>query len=177
MTDQKDRPAANALGQSFGLIWGDLNNVPHELLDLVFNDPSSVCTHVRKHPDFIRAPNKKQASVLLERASRVFSIKQGKMSKRQICYFWRGLFASKEDTSAIAGYGAEELRRIGEKLFGERWQTSLANEIGCNVRQIRQWLAGERPMQPHHWWPIFGAVYLCRRALDDELQHIMETVS
>jgi|AntDeeMinimDraft_5_1070356.scaffolds.fasta_scaffold21683_2 hypothetical protein len=35
----------------------------------------------------------------------------------------------------------------GRALYGERWQTDLARDLGLSDgRRIRQWLSGERPI-------------------------------
>jgi len=39
-----------------------------------------------------------------------------------------------------------ELRTIGEALWGERWQTSLAQAVGVSSRTVRRWLAGSWPV-------------------------------
>lgn len=41
-----------------------------------------------------------------------------------------------------------ELRRIGLRLFGPRWQTPLARAIPVNARTVRRWLAGTQNMRP-----------------------------
>ncbi|MGU3545778.1 hypothetical protein [Methylobacterium sp. A52T] len=38
---------------------------------------------------------------------------------------------------------AEEIRAIGELLYGSRWVTELAEIVAENPRQIRRWLAGD----------------------------------
>ncbi|MDB5350990.1 MAG: hypothetical protein JWN86_2237 [Planctomycetota bacterium] len=43
---------------------------------------------------------------------------------------------------------AEELRSIGEKLFGPRWQTMMARALPVNPRTVRKWLAGKRQISP-----------------------------
>lgn len=40
------------------------------------------------------------------------------------------------------------LRRIGEALYGERWQSALAAELGIADRSLRYWLAGRSPIPP-----------------------------
>ena len=37
-----------------------------------------------------------------------------------------------------------ELRTIGEALYGPRWQTSLADDLGVAGRTVRYWLSGDR---------------------------------
>jgi hypothetical protein len=36
----------------------------------------------------------------------------------------------------------ELLRRVGEALYGERWQNALAHELQINERTMRRWLSG-----------------------------------
>jgi len=35
------------------------------------------------------------------------------------------------------------LRQFGEALFGERWQTPLARDLGVAERTMRYWVAGK----------------------------------
>ncbi len=35
-----------------------------------------------------------------------------------------------------------ELRTIGEKLYGKRWQTKMAEALPISTRSIRNWLQG-----------------------------------
>ena len=37
-----------------------------------------------------------------------------------------------------------ELRSIGEKLYGPRWQTKLAEVLPVSTRTIRYWLSGDQ---------------------------------
>jgi hypothetical protein len=39
-----------------------------------------------------------------------------------------------------------ELREIGIRLYGERWQTALARELGVNPRTVRRWASGDSPI-------------------------------
>lgn len=40
-----------------------------------------------------------------------------------------------------------ELRTIGERLFGPRWQTSLARALPVTARSVRHWLSGHHPIR------------------------------
>jgi plasmid maintenance system antidote protein VapI len=42
----------------------------------------------------------------------------------------------------------DELAAIGQALYGEQWQTSIARDLGVNARTVRKWLAGDRPITP-----------------------------
>ena len=49
-------------------------------------------------------------------------------------------------------YGVAELRKVGEALFGNRWQTDLARALGLSSpRRVRQWLAGDRSIPVGIW--------------------------
>jgi hypothetical protein len=43
---------------------------------------------------------------------------------------------------------ASELRKLGEQLYGPRWQTKLAEILPVSTRTIRYWLSGDRKMRP-----------------------------
>lgn len=36
-----------------------------------------------------------------------------------------------------------ELRAVGELLYGERWQSPLAKDLGVNDRTVRKWADGK----------------------------------
>ena len=50
--------------------------------------------------------------------------------------------------------GAELLRRIGENLYGPRWQTDLSNALGVNDRSMRRWVSGEDRIPEGVWRDI-----------------------
>lgn len=43
---------------------------------------------------------------------------------------------------------ADELREIGERLYGPRWQLKLARALPVSTRTIRHWLKGTRKIRP-----------------------------
>lgn len=46
----------------------------------------------------------------------------------------------------------EILIKCGRALYGERWQTDLARDLGLSDgRRIRQWLSGDRPIPRGVW--------------------------
>jgi hypothetical protein len=44
------------------------------------------------------------------------------------------------------------LRRIGEALYGEHWQSPLARDLAVAVRTMQRWAAGSRAI-PSSLWP------------------------
>jgi hypothetical protein len=43
----------------------------------------------------------------------------------------------------------EDLAAAGRALYGERWQTSLAQDLHISDRTMRRWLAGDSPIPEH----------------------------
>lgn len=53
-------------------------------------------------------------------------------------------------------YGVEELRKVGETLFGSQWQTDLSRALGLSSpRRVRQWLAGDRSIPVGIWDDLY----------------------
>lgn len=48
----------------------------------------------------------------------------------------------------------DQLREAGELLYGSRWQSDLARDIGVADRTVRAWVAGERRIPPGAWVDI-----------------------
>lgn len=46
------------------------------------------------------------------------------------------------------------LETIGEALFGPRWQTALASEIGVSDRTMRRWVASPESIPEGAWADI-----------------------
>jgi hypothetical protein len=46
------------------------------------------------------------------------------------------------------------LIEIGKALYGERWQTSLANDLQVADRTMRRWVSGASPIPPALWSEI-----------------------
>lgn len=40
------------------------------------------------------------------------------------------------------------LQRIGQALYGERWQSALAIDLGVSDRMVRKWVSGENEPRP-----------------------------
>lgn len=41
---------------------------------------------------------------------------------------------------------ADMLRRVGEALYGEQWQSALSRDLRVSDRTMRYWLAGRSPV-------------------------------
>lgn len=62
----------------------------------------------------------------------------------------------------------QALINVGLALYGERWQTDLARDLGLSDgRRIRQWLSGDRPI-PEGIWDDLGKLLADRKNVINE---------
>lgn len=54
--------------------------------------------------------------------------------------------------------GEETIERFGRLLYGDRWQTELARDMGVNDRTVRRWHSGETPVPDGVWGEIHALV-------------------
>lgn len=65
---------------------------------------------------------------------------------------------------------------IGSALYGDRWQTDLARDLGLSDgRRIRQWLSGDRPI-PDGIWDDLEKLLAKRKAVIDHAMNELSTV-
>lgn len=62
------------------------------------------------------------------------------------------------------------LHSIGNALYGPRWQSELARDLGVSDRTVRRWSAGEHQVPDGIWWDL-GIMMDDRRR---ELQFLMQ---
>lgn len=63
----------------------------------------------------------------------------------------------------------QALINVGLALYGERWQTDLARDLGLSDgRRIRQWLSGDRPI-PEGIWDDLGKLLADRKNVINEV--------
>ena len=43
------------------------------------------------------------------------------------------------------------LAEVGETLYGPRWQSALARDLGVSIRTVQFWAAGERRIPDAQW--------------------------
>ena len=46
---------------------------------------------------------------------------------------------------------AQGLETVGLALYGHRWQSSLARDLGVLPRTVRKWASGEKSVPPGQW--------------------------
>ena len=68
-------------------------------------------------------------------------------------------------------YGPAELEKCGSLLYGDRWQTEMAKNLGfANSRIIRYWLTRERHIPSYIWKKLVGLIKEKQTALDKLLE-------
>jgi hypothetical protein len=71
----------------------------------------------------------------------------------------------------------EFLISAGHALYGERWQTSLARDLGLSdARRIRQWLADERPIPDGLRGDLISLLSKRKMLIDSTLFQILDEV-
>jgi len=69
----------------------------------------------------------------------------------------------------------EQLTAAGCALYGERWQTDLARDLGLSDgRRIRQWLSGDRPI-PDGVWIDIAKLLTERKVVIDRALSVIST--
>jgi hypothetical protein len=69
--------------------------------------------------------------------------------------FWIGYYHWLSSTNDARSKGPDELAEAGQALYGERWQTDLARDLGiADARRVRQWMTGDRPIPAGVWADI-----------------------
>lgn len=58
------------------------------------------------------------------------------------------------------------LRRVGEALYGPRWQTPLAADLGVAERTVRFWLSARQRPRPGVWADLARLMAGRQRRLD-----------
>lgn len=69
------------------------------------------------------------------------------------------------------------LIKCGRALYGERWQTDLARDLGLSDgRRIRQWLSGDRPIPEGVWKDIARLLTERKSVIDDALNDLLKII-
>lgn len=66
------------------------------------------------------------------------------------------------------------LRSVGEALYGPRWQSSLARELGVADRTVRRWIAGEDEPRSTVWAQLLALAEQRHGALGAALGELRE---
>jgi len=143
------------LGQIAQLVYGD--EVPTNILNQLLINPLSGLGLMSKQGALKSADQEQLADLMssidmgiMDGLKNVPSTIQGS--------FWLGYYHFVKAMELGKKYTIDDLKTIGQALYGERWQTDLSNALGLSdARRIRQWLAGERSI-PFGIWQDLAAI-------------------
>jgi transposase-like protein len=65
----------------------------------------------------------------------------------------------------------------GEALYGERWQSELARDLGVADRTVRRWVAGATPVPPGVFADLLRMVVERQATLDDLVRRLPEAAA
>ena len=66
------------------------------------------------------------------------------------------------------------LIKCGQALYGERWQTDIARDLGfSDGRRIRQWLSGDRPIPDGVMSDLADLLTTRKVVIDKVLAHLI----
>lgn len=71
----------------------------------------------------------------------------------------------------------EILIKCGLALYGVRWQTDLARDLGLSDgRRVRQWLSGDRPIPDGVWKDIERLLTDRKSVIDDAMDDLLKII-
>lgn len=153
------------LGMLVRALWPD-GDVPGQVFDVVVVRPATGLTLLKRHIGTIDAADPRHAEfeALIRRLP---ADPAGGVSAENQGPFWLGYYHYATALDRSAAVGPAGLERIGEALYGPRWQTDLARDLELSdARRVRQWMAGERPIPPGVWVDIGTLIKQRRMTLD-----------
>jgi len=166
-----DSPLMYTLGQIARVVWPD-GNTNLSIIDQLLVAPATGLDLLKK-TDAWRNADPEVLQALCEKLPADLSDPKGGVKVDQQGPFWIGYYHYLRALDAAKNYGANELEAAGKSLFGERWQTDLARELGLSDgRRIRQWMAGDRPIPAGVWADIAGLLLHRQTSLQSVLDKI-----
>lgn len=159
------------LGQLARVIWG-YDDIPAATLDTMLTMPATGLALATKSTACKKA-NQEHVAELIDRLPANLADPKGGVKIEDQGPFWLGYYHYLSALEAAKNYGANELSAAGHALYGERWQTDLARDLGLgDARRIRQWLAGERPIPPGVWGDVAGLLRHRQMSIDSVLKSL-----
>lgn len=165
------RKTIYSLGEIAGAIWPPTrsNGIPANILSLVAARPASLLAAMTKHRDNTKDKEELVAD-LIAKITDICDPPNG-VSLDDQSPFWLGYYHYGYASDRAIKYGPAELEFAGQALFGDRWQTDLANALQLSdARRIRQWMAGERKIPVGVWADICGLLRHRQMSIDNVLK-------
>lgn len=155
------------LGMIVRAIWPD-GDVPGQIFDVVVARPATGLALLNQYVGTLEAddPRHNEIAALIGRLGNDLSDPAGGVRVEDQGPFWLGYYHYATAREHSATIGPAGLERIGEALYGPRWQTDLARDLELSdARRVRQWIAGERPIPPGVWADLSSLVKQRRMTL------------
>ncbi|UOO87518.1 hypothetical protein [Neisseria arctica] len=133
----------NAVGQLAAHVYG--REIPADVQAQLLTHPATGIAMMAKKPGLVKLADQEEIARIIDKIPAESEALRGVKLHNQ-GPFWKGYYdylyaADKEFT-------AENLTAIGKVLYGERWQTDLADALNINSRRIREMVAGTRKIPP-----------------------------
>lgn len=156
------------LGMIVRAMWPD-GDVPQNVWDIVTVRPATAVGLLGKM--MVRLDDTRQAEIadLMQRLPADLTDPSGGVPTDDQGPFWIGYYHYSTALKRAQMLGPDALRKVGEALYGERWQTDIARDLGLSdARRVRQWLSNDRPI-PAGVWADLNVLVNERRMLLDNL--------
>lgn len=140
------------LGQIAAAIWTNNTGLPRGLTDILLTRPASGLAMALKTPQGKAAMAASAVDSLIGRLPADFADPPNGVSVEDQGPFWFGYYHYRKAQHDNHALGPAALAAAGEALFGDRWQTDLARELGISdARRVREWMSGERRIPTGVW--------------------------
>ncbi len=151
-----DKDVMCTLGQITRAIWPKTAEVPDTILDTILVAPLKGLGMASRTEVYQQA-DQEQLGDLMSKLPADLKDPPGGVSIADQCPFWLGYYHYADALSDARIYGPSDLAGAGQALYGDRWQTDLARDLGfSDGRRIRQWLSGDRPIPVGIWADLAG---------------------
>lgn len=142
------------LGQLARAIW-PAGDMPQSITDTLLTRPASGLALATQHAAASKADPEAVAAIIAKLPADLADPSGGVRIEDQ-GPFWTGYYHYLTALDRARTWGASQLERAGQLLYGSRWQSDLARDLSVNDRRVRQWMAGERPIPAGVWADVAG---------------------
>lgn len=148
------------LGMLVRAVW-PAGDAPENILALALTKPASaVATIARQAVDLHDDdPRREDITDLMDRLPADLADPPGGVGVEAQGPFWLGYYHYAGGLGHAKNLGPANLQRVGEALYGPRWQTDIARDLELSdARRVRQWMAGERSIPAGVWADLAALV-------------------
>ncbi|MFG1414081.1 hypothetical protein V5G24_23550 [Xanthobacter sp. VTT E-85241] len=138
--DTKSTNPAYLMGRLCAMVYPDsVADIPPTTVAAIFRSPMAGLALLRPRLD--NSPDVEEIIEALDPGA------EGPLKGEAQGPYWLGYYHQRATAALASRLAVEDLRRIGEVLYGPRWQTEMAQALrfGDSAR-IRQFLSGARPI-------------------------------